>query len=449
MLEGLQRAWAIPELRKRLRFVLVMLAVYALGAYIPAPGLGDPSKLAKLLGANAGNLFGMIDTFGGGSLRRMSIFALGLQPYINASIIMQMMTIAIPQLDALSKEGESGRKQIAKISRNITVALAIVQAFGLTFLFTRMGVHFTILDRLILITALVAGSSLLLWLGEQVTQNGVGNGISLVIFAGILLSLPTQVRLIYAQIASGTVPWFNLIFLAIAFFLTVMAVVYVTQGTRRIPIQHTKRVIGMRQAQTGTSYLPIKVNSAGVIPIIFAISLMLFPATLVNMLPGQAGERGFYGSLKMLMQNLSPGATWYATALYALLVIVFTYFYTAIVMNVQEMADNLKKYGNYIPGIRPGKPTYEYLDRVISRITLAGAVFLAGIAVTQYIVPSVTGFTSVTLVGGTSLLIVVGVAIETMQAIEAQLLMRNYEGFIKSNPGAQEADGAAGSPGEV
>ena len=437
MLEAMQRAWAIPELKKRLLFVLGMLAVFALGAHVPAPGIGDPQKLAKLLGANAGNLLGLIDVFSGGALKRMSIFALGLQPYINSSIIMQMMTIAIPQLDALSKEGESGRKQIAKITRNITVILAFVQAFGLTFLFTRLGVHFSIIDRLTLITSLVAGASLLLWLGEQVTQKGVGNGISLVIFAGILLSLPNQVRLVYAQIHTGNVPWFNLVLLLAAFFATVMAVVYVTQGTRRIPIQHTKRVIGMRQTQTGTSYLPIKVNSAGVIPIIFAISLMLFPATLVNLLPGQAGEPNFYGHLKTLMSNLSPGQTWYATALYALLVIVFTYFYTAIVMNVQEMADNLKKYGNYIPGIRPGKPTYDYLDRVISRITLAGAVFLAGIAVTQYIVPSITGFTSVTLVGGTSLLIIVGVAIETMQAIEAQLLMRNYEGFIKTKDEAQ------------
>jgi preprotein translocase subunit SecY len=437
MLEAMQRAWAIPELKKRLLFVLGMLAVFALGAHVPAPGLGDPTKLAKLLGANAGNLLGLMDVFSGGALKRMSIFALGLQPYINSSIIMQMMTIAIPQLDALSKEGESGRKQIAKITRNITVILAIVQAFGLTFLFSRMGVHFHILDRLTLIVALVAGASLLLWLGEQVTQKGVGNGISLVIFAGILLSLPNQVRLVYAQIHAGTVPWFNLVLLLAAFFATVLAVVYVTQGTRRIPIQHTKRVIGMRQTQSGTSYLPIKVNSAGVIPIIFAISLMLFPATLVNLLPGQAGEPGFYGGLKTVMSNLSPGQTWYATALYALLVIVFTYFYTAIVMNVQEMADNLKKYGNYIPGIRPGKPTYDYLDRVISRITLAGAVFLAMIAVTQYIVPTITRFTSVTLVGGTSLLIIVGVAIETMQAIEAQLLMRNYEGFIKNKEEAQ------------
>ena len=432
MLEALRRAMAIPELKKRILFVLGMLAVYAMGAYIPAPGIGDPSILAKILKGNAGNLLGLIDMFGGGSLRRMSIFALGLQPYINSSIIMQMMTIAIPQLDALSKEGESGRKQIARISRNLTVVLAIIQAFGLTIMFSNMGVHLSILNRIVLITSLTAGASLLLWLGEQVTQKGVGNGISLVIFAGILLSLPTQVGLVSEQLRTGQVPWFNLILLLAAFFLTVLAVVYVSQGTRRIPIEHTKRVIGMRQTQAGTSYLPIKVNSAGVIPIIFAISIMLFPATLVNLLPGKANDASFYGTLKAVLSNLSPGATWYATVIYALMVIVFTYFYTAIVMNVQEMADNLKKYGNYIPGIRPGKPTYEYLDKVISRITLAGAVFLALIAVTQYVVPSITRFTSVTLVGGTSLLIIVGVAIETMQAIEAQLLLRNYEGFIKS-----------------
>lgn len=431
MIEALQKALAIPELKKRLLFVLAMLAVYALGAHVPAPGIKDPAALAKLLGANAGNLLGLIDVFSGGSLKRMSIFALGLQPYINASIIMQMMTIAIPQLDAMQKEGESGRKQIARISRNLTVVLAIIQAVGLIVLFTRLGAHFGPIECIMLVVSLTAGASLLLYLGEQVTQNGVGNGISLVIFAGILLSLPSQVTAVYKQIHEGGVPWSNLIVLLAAFFATVLAVVYVTQGSRRIPIEHTKRVIGMRETQAGTSFLPIKVNSAGVIPIIFAISLMLFPATIVNMLPGQAGERGFYGTLKGFMQGLSPGATWYATALYALLVIAFTYFYTAVVMNVEEMADNLKKYGNYIPGIRQGKPTYEYLDSVISRITFAGAIFLAGIAVTQYIIPNITRFTSVTLVGGTSLLIIVGVAIETMQAIEAQLLLRDYKGFLK------------------
>ena len=430
MLEALQRAMAIPELKRRILFVLTMFLIFAIGAHIPVPGI-DHNKLQAIMGRSGGNLLGLVDVFSGGALRRMSIFAMGIGPYINASIIMQMMTIAIPQLDALSKEGESGRKQIAKITRNLTVVLAAVQSLGMTFIFSQ-GMHLGLLQRLQICVTLTAGSTFLLWIGEQVTQKGVGNGISLVIFAGILLSLPFQSTLIIQQVRSGTVPWFNLVLLIALFVGTVFAVVYITQGTRRIPIQHTKRVIGMRQTQAGASFLPIKVNTAGVIPIIFAISLMLFPMTIVNAIPGQTG---FIATLKEWAQKFSPGSNTGALIFYALLVIVFTYFYTAIVMNIQDMSDNLKKYGNYIPGIRPGKPTYDYLERVISRITLAGAVFLAGIAVLQYLVPAWTGFQSFYIIGGTSLLIVVGVAIETMQAIEAQLLMRNYEGFIKGGGG--------------
>ena len=429
MIEAIIRAWSIPELRKRIGFVLGMMAVFAIGAHIPVPGI-DRSIINNML-RNGNNILNLIDAFGGGALRRMSIFAMGIGPYINASIIMQMMTIALPQLDALSKEGESGRKQIAKYTRNLTVLLAFVQAVGITLMFGQNGAHLGIFQRMEIWIVLTAGSSFLLWIGEQVTQKGVGNGISLVIFSGILLSLPTQGARILAQVKAGT-PWFNLIILIAAFIATVWFIIMITQGTRRIPIQHTKRVIGRSQTQGGSSYFPIKVNSAGVIPIIFAISLMLFPATIVNAIPVQTG---FMARVKELLMQLNPGANIPSTIFYALLVIVFTYFYTAIVMNVQEIADNLKKYGNYIPGIRPGKPTFEYLERVISRITLAGAFFLALIAVAQYIVPNVTHFQSVTLIGGTSLLIIVGVAIETMQAIEAQLLMRNYEGFIKSGQG--------------
>ncbi len=427
MLEALQRAIAIPELKRRILFVLGMLLVFAMGAHIPVPGV-DHHALAKLLGSNGGGVLGLVDVFSGGALRRMSIFAMGIGPYINASIIMQMMTIAVPSLDALSKEGESGRKQIAKITRYLTVALAFVQSFGMTFIFSQSGAHMTLFTRLTVCVTLTAGSSFLLWLGEQVTEKGVGNGVSLIIFAGILLSLPFQIQLISSQVSSGNVPWFNVIILIAFFVATVFAIVYITQGTRRIPIQHAKRVIGMRQSQAGSSFLPIKVNTAGVIPIIFAISLMLFPATILNAVPAKTGPLVW---LKEHAMYFNPGSNVLSTLFYALLVVVFTYFYTAIVMNVQEMSDNLKKYGNYIPGIRPGKPTYDYLERVISRITLAGAVFLALVAVVQYIVPSLTGFASFTLIGGTSLLIVVGVAIETMQAVEAQLLMRNYEGFIK------------------
>lgn len=429
MIEALQRAMSIPELRRRLLFVLGMLAIFAVGAHIPVPGI-DHKKLEQIMGMGGGNLLGLVDVFSGGALRRMSVFAMGIAPYINASIIMQMLTFGIPALEALSKEGESGRKQIAKITRRLTVLLAFFQSFGMTFIFSQGGAAFSFSARLQVCVALTAGSMFLLWLGEQVTQKGVGNGVSLVIFAGILLSLPYQSQLIVEQLRAGTVSWVSLVILVAAFVGTVFAIVYITQGTRRIPIAHTKRVIGMRQTQAGTSFLPIKVNSAGVIPIIFAISLMLLPATLVNVLPGQPGV-GTIGWLKEFFMKFNPGATWWATLFYALLVVAFTYFYTAIVMNVQEMAENLKKYGNYIPGIRPGKPTYDYLERVISRITMAGAVFLALIAVTQYIIPEFTHLQSFTLVGGTSLLIVVGVAIETMQAIEAQLLMRNYEGFIK------------------
>lgn len=430
MIEAIIRAWSIPELRKRIAFVLGMMAVFAVGAHIPVPGI-DHTVIEKMLRNGGGGILQLIDAFGGGALRRMSIFAMGIGPYINASIIMQMMTIALPQLDALSKEGESGRKQIAKYTRNMTVILAFVQAVGITIMFGQSGAHLDLFHRIEILIVLTAGSSFLLWIGEQVTQKGVGNGISLVIFAGILLSLPTQGSRIIAQVKAGT-PWFNLIILIAAFVATVWFIIMITQGTRRIPIQHTKRVIGRSQTQGGASYFPIKVNSAGVIPIIFAISLMLFPATIVNAIPVKTG---FMVSVKEFLLQLNPGQNVPSTIFYALLVIVFTYFYTAITLNVQEIADNLKKYGNYIPGIRPGKPTFEYLERVISRITLAGAVFLALIAVAQYIVPNVTHFQSVTLIGGTSLLIVVGVAIETMQAIEAQLLMRNYEGFIKSGQG--------------
>ena len=446
MLEALQRALSIPELKKRVLFVLAMFLIYAIGAHIPVPGI-DHSKLEAIFRGGKGGVLSLVDVFSGGALRRMSLFAMSIGPYINASIIMQMMSLAVPQLEALSKEGESGRKQIAKYTRYLTILLGFVQAFGFTMVFEQQHIGVHPLQRFVICTTLTAGSMFLLWIGEQVTQHGVGNGVSLVIFAGILLSLPYQFTSIIYQVKTGTASWFSLLLLVVLFVAMTYAVVYITQGTRRIPIQHTKRVIGMRQTQASATFLPIKVNMAGVIPIIFAISLVLMPTTIINALPSNTG---FVQWLKDKSQYLNPGnipsiaiplrphpiavPVPFALVFYFLLVIVFTYFYTAIVMNVQEMADNLKKYGNYIPGIRPGKPTLDYLERVVSRITLAGAVFLGLIAVSQYILPNLTGFSqnSFPIVGGTSLLIVVGVAIETMQAIEAQLIMRNYEGFIKN-----------------
>lgn len=418
------QAFKIPELKKRIYFNLAMFAVFVLGAHIPVPGV-DHNKLEALFGQ--GGFLGLVDVFSGGALRKMTIFAMGITPYINASIIMQMLTLAVPALEAMSKEGESGRKQIAKVTRYLTIALAFAQAVGFSLSFR--GATTGVLGIAQMCIIMTAGTAFLLWMGEQITEQGIGNGISLVIFAGIMTSLPFQSQLIVRQLQSNIVTPLNVITLLALFTATIYLIVLITQGTRRIPIQHIKRVVGMRAAPAGASFLPIKVNTAGVIPIIFAISLQLFPAQLVSAIPSKPGD--WLSNLKTIFNSFSPGQSGWAMLAYVILIIVFTYFYTAVVMNVQDMSDNLKKYGNYIPGIRPGKPTFDYLDRVVSRITLAGAVFLAVIATVQYIAPVLTGVTSFNLIGGTSLLIVVGVAIETMQAIEAQLLMRNYEGFIK------------------
>jgi preprotein translocase subunit SecY len=426
VLEALMQAFRIPELKKRILFNMAMLAVFVLGAHIPVPGV-DHNRLDALFGQ--GGFLGLVDVFSGGALRKMTVFAMGITPYINASIIMQMLTLAIPFLESLSKEGEAGRKQIAKYTRYGTVVLAVIQAVGFAMSFRAATTG--VLGVIQMVVVMTAGTIFLLWVGEQITEKGIGNGVSIVIFAGIMTSLPFQTSVVAASVRNGFVSPISVIVLGLLFVGTILGIVFITQATRRIPIQHVKRVVGMRMTQSGGgSFLPIKVNTAGVIPIIFAISIVLLPAQLLNNFPQRDG---FIGTLKNMANNLSPGTTWYAMLIYVVLIVVFTYFYTAVVMNVQEMSDNLKRYGNYIPGIRPGKPTFDYLDRVVSRITLAGAVFLAAVAVVQYIAPIVTGVTSFNLIGGTSLLIVVGVAIESMQAVEAQLLMRNYEGFIKGS----------------
>lgn len=426
MIESLMKAFTIPELKRRIQFNLMMFAVFVLGAHIPVPGVNH-DRLEALFGQ--GGFFGLVDVFSGGALRKMTIFAMGITPYINASIIMQMMTLAIPQLEQMSKEGEAGRKRIAKITRYLTIALATFQALGFSFTFRDASTGALGIFQMVVV--MTAGTVFLLWVGEQITERGIGNGVSLVIFAGIMTSLPFQTGLIMQSVREGVVPWINVIALVALFIGTIFFIVMITQGTRRIPIQHVKRVVGMR-SPTG-SFLPIKVNTAGVIPIIFAIALLLFPAQILGAFPAKPDS--FLKHLQNMANALSPGASWYGMLVYAGLIVVFTYFYTAVVMNVQDMADNLKKYGNFIPGIRPGRPTFEYLDRVVSRITLAGAVFLACVALMQYVAPLIThvSLSQFALIGGTSLLIVVGVAIETMQAIEAQLLMRNYEGFIKES----------------
>ena len=425
MIESLLAALQVPELRKRIVFTLGMFAVFVLGAHIPVPGV-DHKALDAYFGSSNG-LLGLVDVFSGGALRRMSLFAMGITPYINASIIMQMLTFAVPQLEQMSKEGEAGRKRIAKITRHLTIVIAFFSAIGITLGF-RVATNVAPVNLVQMWITLTAGTCFLLWIGEQITEKGIGNGVSLVIFAGIMTSLPFQIGLVAASVNSNLVSVPQVMLLIALFVGTILGVVYVTQGQRKIPIQHAKRMVGLRQSGGGQSFLPIKVNTAGVIPIIFAVSFMMFPSQIMNVFPGSTG---LVGRVKDFTKLLIPGNSIYATIFYVLLIVIFTFFYTTVIMNVKEMADNLKKHGNFIPGIRQGTPTFEYLDKVISRITLAGAFFLAAIALTQYIAPALTGVTSFSLVGGTSLLIVVGVAIETMQAIEAQLIMRNYEGFIK------------------
>lgn len=441
MLEQIKAAMAVPDIRRRIQFVLMIFAVYVLALHVPAAGVNH-DKINEIMG---NGLFGMIDVFSGGALRKFSVIAMGIMPYINASIIMQLLTVAIPQLQAKQKEGESGRKEIAKITRYASVGLALIQAFGLYQLFARQGaIESSVLNMITVMITLTAGTMFLLWLGEQITEKGIGNGVSQIIFVGIMVSIPTQITQTAQALAAGAVPVLGVIAITLLFLSTIVGIIYMTQGTRRIPIQHVRRVVGNRMTQGGASFLPLKVNTAGVIPIIFAMSIQLFPATFAQFIPPTTP----FGEFVHRATNwLSPGESVWASLIFGALVMFFTYFYTAIQYDTTDISDNLKKYGSFIPGVRPGKPTSEYLDRVLTRITLAGALFLTAVALIQYWAPKMTQVTTISLVGGTSLLIVVGVALETMQAIEAQMAMRNYEGFIKQRRDEPGAGGAPAVPG--
>ena len=427
MLTSVVAAFRVPDLKKRILFLFAMFAVYVIGLHVPLPMSGEAMEKLK----NAGGLFDLLNAFTGGAFKKFTIFAMGITPYINASIIMQLLTMAVPQLEQLAKEGEPGQKKIRLWTRWLTGILALFQAITMTVWLSSpgVGVHFDPYQRVQAVITLTAGTAFLMWMGEQITDKGIGNGVSLIIFAGIVASLPSQLVQVWLLLRAGSIGIFNVFLLVSAFVLTVMAIVAVTQAQRKIPIQHVKRVVGNKVYGGQSSFLPLKINSAGVIPIIFAISLQYFPQTIAGFLP-----KGRWGDMAQSVTKIftpGPDGSIIGTLIYAGLVIFFTYFYTAVTFNVPEVAENLKKWGSFIPGIRPGKPTMEYLDRVMTRITLAGAMFLAIIALAQYYVPTWTGVESFSLLGGTSLLIVVGVALETMQAIESQLLMRHYEGFIK------------------
>ena len=420
MLDSLSNIFKITELRNKILYTLMMFAIFRAGIHIPVPGV-DASVIESLF--TSGNLFGLLDLFAGGALSKFSIFAMSITPYINASIIMQLLQSVVPQFEAWSKDGEDGRKKIAKVTRYGTVVLGFVQAAGMAFALRANNalVNNDFLSVFVVAIILTAGTCLLMWIGEQITAYGIGNGISLIIFAGIVARLPDGLETIYQYIQNGTINMFQAFLFAVIALAMIAVVVAVTQGQRRIPIQYAKRVVGRKMYGGHSTFLPLKVNQAGVIPIIFASSVLMFPVTIAQFIDNEYVHKA---------ADLFTWGTPLQTALYALLIFIFTYFYTAISINITDMADNMKKYGGFIPGIRAGKPTADYVDNVMTKITLAGAVFLAIVAIIPNFLGSITGVQGVYF-GGTALLIVVGVALDTMQQIESLMVTRHYKGFVK------------------
>lgn len=421
MLDSFQQAFKVGDLRKKLLFTLLMLLAFRIGAHIPVPGI-NPEALAQLL---KGQLFGFFDIISGGAFKRFSIFAMSITPYINASIIMQLLTIVIPRLEELQKEGDEGRKKIAEYTRYGTVVLAFIQAMGMSIALSKSGaiIHPGIGSYLIIAVSLTAGTAMLMWIGEMITEKGIGNGISLIIFAGIVARIPSQIHGVGQELAGGIIGTLNILLFIVLALAVIAAVVAVNEGQRRLPIQYAKRVVGRKLYGGQSTFLPLKVNAGGVIPVIFAMSLMMFPATIGSWMSPTSGFNQFINSY------FNFGSVLY-NVFYAALIIFFTYFYVAIIFNPVDVADNIKKYGGFVPGIRPGRPTAEYIDKVLSRLTLVGGLFLALIAVLPNFVIALTGITSLWF-GGTALLIVVGVALDTMKQIESHLLLRSYEGFVK------------------
>ncbi|HYY63532.1 MAG TPA: preprotein translocase subunit SecY [Gaiellaceae bacterium] len=419
MFSWLANAWRVPELRRRVLFTGLILALYRLGSWMPAPGV-DSQSIQDFFGSGGrgSSILGLLNLFSGSALSRFSIFALGIMPYVTASIILQLLTVVIPKLEQLQKEGEAGMAKINQYTRYLTVALAAAQSTGYAFLFKREGVLSANSGRLVLIiVTLTAGTTVLMWMGELITKRGIGNGISLLIFASILATAP-----------AGVVAWYNggpmeKLFFPLVAIGVVVAVVFIQEGQRRIPIQYAKQMVGRRMTSGGSTYMPLRVNMAGVIPVIFAAAVMAFPPTIAEFVPSTS---------TFINRHFQP-SSWGYLLLEAFLIVIFTYFYTAVQFNPVDQADNLRKYGGYIPGIRPGPPTAQYLDRVLTRLTLPGSLYLAIIAVTPSLFIRYGGFSQATsrALGGTSVLIVVGVALDTMRQMESQMMMRSYEGFLR------------------
>ncbi|MCL2817342.1 MAG: preprotein translocase subunit SecY [Clostridiales bacterium] len=421
MLSSLAGAWKVKELRRKILFTMMIFVVFRLGAHVPVPG-ANAEMISSVLGADIWN---MLNVISGGALMQFTVFAMGIVPYINASIIVQLLTMVVPHFEKLQKEGPEGRKKMTQYIRYGTVVLAFAQAVGLTFFLGGRGAFpQTFASYLTVIITLTAGTAFLMWLGELITEKGIGNGISLIIFAGIVSRVPSGAKTIWQYLSNGTIGIHTLLIFGILALLVIAGIIYIQEGQRRIPVQYAKRVVGRKVYGGQSTHIPMKINQAGVIPIIFASSFLILPKTIATFIAGD---------------KASGLSVWFAKAfsfnhpvymvVYTLFIMLFTYFYTAATFNTGDVSDNLKKYGGFIPGLRPGKPTAEYLDRILSRLTFAGALFLAAIALMPLITSAVTkldiGF------GGTSLLIVVGVALETMKQIESHLLMRHYQGFMK------------------
>ena len=439
MLQSFVNLIKIPDLRKKIVLTLILIAVYRIGAYIPTPGI-DGIKLAQFFDNIAkqqgGTLFGIMNLFSGGAIERLTIFALGIMPYISASIILQLLTTVIPVLEKLSKEGEAGHKKITQYTRYGTVVLAAIQSFFIA-MWLEAPQRFGGLQivsypgwpfRILTMITLTSGTAFIMWLGEQIQEKGIGNGISLIITVGIISRIPTALFQLFSLLSpfspeKSQLSIFTLIIMTVMLVAVVVAVVLITQGQRKIPIQYAKRVVGRRVYGGQSTYIPLRVNQPGVIPIIFAQSIILFPATIASLIPTPA------------MQNLASvlmRGNFIYNAIYSLLIIFFSYFYTAITFNPTDVAENMKKYGGFVPGIRPGRTTADYLDSVMTRITLPGAVFLAIIAILPSIISDSLKipYLVASFFGGTGLLIIVGVMLDTVRVLESQLIMRHYEGFV-------------------
>ncbi|MGD0659735.1 MAG: preprotein translocase subunit SecY [Syntrophorhabdales bacterium] len=425
-MSGFQNIGRIPELKRRIIMTFVLLAVYRIGVHVPTPGVNG-NALANFMASQAGSFFGFFDMFAGGGLEKLSVFALGIMPYISASIILQLLTVVVPTLEKLSKEGESGRRKITQYTRYGTVIISLIQGIGIAIGLEQMsggGSRFVYNPgwgfRLQTMLTLTAGTSFLMWLGEQITEKGIGNGISLIIFSGIVARLWNAVAGTVTLVNAGTLNWFLVILIMAVMFCVVAFIIYMETSQRRIPVQYAKRVVGRKMYGGQSTHLPLKINQAGVIPPIFASAILMFPATISNF------SQNYY--MKMVSSLLRPGGVAYEL-LYVGLIIFFCFFYTAITFNVDNVSDNMKKYGGYIPGIRPGKKTADYLEKIVSRITFSGAIYISFVCVLPSIL--IQRFGVPFYFGGTALLIVIGVSLDTIQQIESHLILRHYDGLVK------------------